>query len=199
MSNITLGSDALTTSTKFTYLGSIKTQKLSLDGERSCRIRKAATTFGRLSGRVWNNCKLTTKTIVLVFQSCILSTLLYGSESWALYSKQEKRLSSFYMRNLRNLLNIRWQDEVTNSEVLARAGLISIPESLRRSRRRWLGHVKRMAPETLPRQVLHGELATGTKTVGKPKLRYKDVCRATLNDFHIEIDSCQYMSHGRNL
>lgn len=199
MPNITLGSDALTTSSNFTYLGSVITQNLSLDDELSCRIGKAATTFGRLSGRVWNNHKLTTKTKVLVFQSCILSTLLYGSETWTLYSKQEKRLCTFYMRNLRKLLNIKWQDKVTNTEVLARAGLPSMPELLRKSRLRWLGHVNRMAPERLPRQVLYGELATGTRAVGRPKLRYKDVCKATLKDFHIEINSWQNISLDRNL
>ena len=38
--NITLGSDALTTSSKFTYLGSIITQNLSQDDEPSCRVGK---------------------------------------------------------------------------------------------------------------------------------------------------------------
>ena len=56
-----------------------------------------------------------------------------------------------------------------------------------------------MALERLPRQVLYGDLATGTRTVGRPKLRHENVCKATLIYFHIEIDSWQNMSLDRNL
>ena len=51
-----------------------------------------------------------------------------------------------------------------------------------------MGHVSRMDPERLPRQVLRGELSVGTRPVGRPKLRYKDVSKPTLKDFHIDTD-----------
>ena len=50
---------------EFTFLGSTITDNLSLDTELNERIGKAATTLGRLTTRVWENPKLTTKTKML--------------------------------------------------------------------------------------------------------------------------------------
>ena len=61
---------------QFTYLGSTITDNLSLDAEIGKRIGKAATTFARLTVRVWNNSKLTVKTKMSVYNACVISTLL---------------------------------------------------------------------------------------------------------------------------
>jgi hypothetical protein len=44
------------------------------------------------------------KTKMRVYQACLLSMLLHDSESWTLYSHQERRLNAFHMRKLRGLL-----------------------------------------------------------------------------------------------
>ena len=67
---------------QFTYLGSIITDNLSLNAEIDKRIGKAATTFARLTTRVWTNPKLTVKTKMAVYSACVISTLLYKSETW---------------------------------------------------------------------------------------------------------------------
>ena len=87
------------------------------------RIGKAATTLGRLISHVWENPKLTTPTKMAVYKACIVSTLLYSSETWTTYSKQESKLNSFHMRCLRRILSIQWSDKVPNAQVLERAGL----------------------------------------------------------------------------
>jgi len=71
---------------QFTYLGSTITKNLSLDTELDKRIRKAATTLVHLTRRVWTNPKLTTKTKMAVYYACVISTLLYGSETWTTYA-----------------------------------------------------------------------------------------------------------------
>ena len=85
---------------QFTYLGSTITDNLSLDPEIDKRIGKAATTLAHLTSRVWTNPKLTMKTNMAVYNACILSTLLYGSETWTTYAHQEKRLNTFNLRSL---------------------------------------------------------------------------------------------------
>ena len=64
--------------------------------------------MAKLNKRVWNNSRLSERTKALVYQACVLSTLLYGSESWTAYARQEKRLNSFHLRSLRRLLKIKW-------------------------------------------------------------------------------------------
>ncbi|XP_063585836.1 uncharacterized protein LOC134763209 [Penaeus indicus] len=178
--SISIGDHTLEVVDKFIYLGSTISSNLSLDAELNTRIGKAATTMARLTKRVWDNTMLTTNTKMRVYQACVLSTLLYGSETWTLYSVQERRLNTFHLRCLRRLLGITWQDRVPNIDVLAKAGMPSMFAILSQRRLRWLGHVTRMDDGRIPKDMLFGELATGTRSTGRPALRYKDVCKRDL-------------------
>jgi len=162
---------------EFTYLGSTISSNLSLDAELNKRIGKSATALARLGKRVWDNSMLTINTKIAVYRACVLSTLLYGSEAWTLYSRQERRLNTFHMRCLRRILGISWQDRVPNKDVLAQAGMLSMFALLTQRRLRWLGHVSRMDDGRIAKDVLYGELATGSRPAGRPVLRYKDVVK----------------------
>jgi len=177
---IKIGDHTLEAVQDFTYLGLTISSNLSLDKELSVRIGKAATAMARLKRRVWDNTMLTINTKMMVYRACVLSTLLYGSEAWTVYTRQEKRLSAFHMRCLRRLLRITWQDRITNIDVLSRAGMPSMYTILTQRRLRWLGHVCRMEDGRIPKDILYGELTTGTRPRGRPVLRYKDVCKQDL-------------------
>ena len=51
-------------------------------------------------------------------------------------------------------MDIRWQDEVTNLQVLDRANAVSIEALLLKAQLRWTGHVIRMEASRMPRQIL---------------------------------------------
>ena len=55
---------------------------VNLDSELNSRIGKAAGTMAKLNSRVWNNSKLTENTKLRIYQACVLSSLLYRSETW---------------------------------------------------------------------------------------------------------------------
>ena len=183
---------------QFTYLGSTITDNLSLDVEINKRIGKAVTTLGRLTSRVWENPKLTIATKMSVYNACVVSTLLYGSESWTTYAKQEHKLNSFHTRSLRRILGISWTDRVTNAEVLSRAGLPTMYTLLRQRRLRWLGHVRRMQDGRIPKDVLYGELSTGKRALGRPKLRFKDVCKRDMKALDICPETWEEKADDRN-
>ena len=144
------------------------------------RIGKAWAAMARLTKRVWENTMLFIKTKTQVYQACVLSTLLYGSESWTLYTRQERRLNTFHLRCLRRILGISWQNHIPNNEVLARAGTLSMYTLQTKRRLRWLGQVTRMHDGRLPKDILYGELATGSRPTGRPTLCYKDVLKRDL-------------------
>ena len=73
----------------FTYLGSTISNNLSFDAELNTRIAKASIAMACLAERMWDNTVLTLNTKMKVYQACVLSTLLYGSEAWTLYTWQE--------------------------------------------------------------------------------------------------------------
>jgi hypothetical protein len=54
---------------QFTYKASLINNKLPLDQEINIRIGKAATTMNRLTKKVWDNKKLTTKTKIIVYKA----------------------------------------------------------------------------------------------------------------------------------
>ena len=91
---------------EFTYLGATVTDKLSLDSELNKRIGKASSVMSKLSKKIWENKNLSTHTKMSVYQACVLSVLLYGSETWSLYSIQEEKLNVFHHRCLSRILAI---------------------------------------------------------------------------------------------
>ena len=170
----------------FVYLGSAISDTLSLDAELNRRIGKAATTMTRLTKKAWNNSKLTMHTKIQIYTACVVSTLLYGSESWTLRARQERKLNAFHMRSLRRILNMTWQDKVPNNTVLEKAGCTSMFMLLKQRRMRWLGHGVRMDDGRIPKDLLYGELVQGKRSTGRPQLRFKDVCKRDLKALKID-------------
>ena len=182
----------------FVYLGSTISDSLSVNPEINRRIGKAVSTMSRLTKRVWTNNKLTEHTKVQVYRACVVSTLLYGSETWTLHAGQERRLNSFHMRCLRRIFNINWQDRISNNAVLERAGVPSLHTLLKQRRMRWLGHLVRMEDGRIPKDLLYGELAQGTRSTGRPQLRFKDVCKRDLKALNIDLTTWETSASDRS-
>ena len=127
-----------------------------------------------------------------------MTTLLYGSESWTVYSRHARKLNHFHTTCLRRIMGIKWQDRVTDTEVLERAGLSSINTILMQTQLRWAGHVARMPDHRLPKQLLFGELTEGKRNAGGPKKRFKDTLKTSLRAFGINTTSWEKTAEDRN-
>lgn len=182
----------------FTYLGSCVTDNLSLDTEINRRMGKAAATMARLNNRVWLNPRLTTSTKTKVYNACVLSTLLYGAESWPIYASQEDKLNAFHLRCLRRLLGITWRDHIPNTEVLRRTKALSLYSTMAKRRLRWLGHVRRMDDGRIPKDLLYGELEQGKRKTGRPLLRFSDTCKRDMKAFNIATDRWENLANDRS-
>ena len=77
---------------------------------------------------------------------------------------------------------------VPNKDVLERAGFPSMFVMLSQ-RLCWLCHIRRMEDGCLPKDVLYGELASGSRPFGRPMLCYKDVCKRDMKYAKINPDS----------
>ena len=84
-------------------------------------------------------------------------------------------------------------------EVLQQVGMTSMMSILRERRLRWLGHVRRMDPGRIPKDLLYGQLAVGTRPTGRPCLRYKDVCKRDLKQCQIDVLSWERLAEDRAL
>ncbi|GFO08688.1 hypothetical protein PoB_003519300 [Plakobranchus ocellatus] len=80
--HILINSSELKSTPQFTYLGCTISSDARLDKEIDNRLARANSSFGRLYKRVWNNKSLKIKTKIQVYKAVVLTTLLYGSETW---------------------------------------------------------------------------------------------------------------------
>ena len=150
----------------FKYLGSIVTSDNSADAEITARIAKATAAFGRLTKRLWNNRNIRVDTKVSVYKAAVVTSLLFGCETWTLKKAHLARLERFHQSCLRKIARIRWFHKVTNYEVLERCKARSIEYMMQSAILRWTGHVTRMSNDRIPKRLLYSRLATGKGTKG---------------------------------
>lgn len=182
----------------FTYLGSNVATDCSLDTEITSRIAKATQAFGALHSKLWNKRGIRCQTKLQVYQSVVLSTLLYASETWTYYRRHIRMLDRFHQSCLRKILHIRWQDRISDVEVLQRANTTGIEAMLMKVQLRWAGHVVRMDDKRLPKQVFYSQIKNAKREPGGQKQRYKDNLKATLKTCQINITNWEDLSRDRS-
>ncbi|KAK3874529.1 hypothetical protein Pcinc_020547 [Petrolisthes cinctipes] len=195
--NTTINEHTLEEVDQFSYLESILTSTPTCKKDVENRIRAAPSAYGRLSCRVFNNHALTMATKIMVFQAIVLSTLLYAYETWTLYRSDIQSLERFQQYKLRQILKIPWESHTTNIAVLNQASVTSVEATIIHHRLRWAGHVQRMEPFRLPKIMLYGELANGTRPRGAPELRYKDQLTRILALTNIDPSSWEQTARDR--
>ncbi|BHF66055.1 hypothetical protein SprV_0200906900 [Sparganum proliferum] len=90
----------------FPYLGSTLSRNTKIDDEVANRISKPSQAFGRLQSTVWNRHGLQLSTKLKMYKAVILPTLLYGAETWTVYTKQARRLNHFHLSCLCRILRL---------------------------------------------------------------------------------------------
>ena len=113
-----------------TYLGSNLSFSGDLTNEIQRRINLASSAFGRLSKGVFDNQDLTIHTKIAVYNAVVISTVLYGCETWVPCSSHIRLLESFHIRHLHLILEHRCRHKVNHSEIRSWAGIPSIESML---------------------------------------------------------------------
>ena len=91
-----------------------------------------------------------------------------------LASLSEANQERFHQRCLRIILDMKWQDHVSNEEVVKRARPPSIESILLQVQLRWAGHVTRMEDVRMPKAFFLSELQEGKRDRGAPRKRHRD-------------------------
>nr|VZI29617.1 unnamed protein product [Spirometra erinaceieuropaei] len=170
----------------FPYLGSTLCRNTKINDEVARRISKASQAFGRLQSPIWNRHDLQMSPKLKIYKAIILPTLLYGAETWAVYTRQARRLNHSHPSFLRRILRLNWQDRISDTDVLKRAGILSIYAMLRQKQLRWSGHLVRMDDERLPKRLFYGDVATDSRRQGGQIRRYKDTLKSSLKRLQIK-------------
>ena len=161
------------------------------------RINLASSAFGRLSKRVFGNQNLTILTKIVVYNAVVVSTILYGCETWVPYRHHIRLLVSFHIRHLQLILGLRWWHIVTHSEIRSRAGIPTIESMLLHCQLRWLGHVIRKPHSRLPHCMLYGQLKLGRRSVGGQNKHFKDHIKSILKRCNITFSRLETLASER--
>ena len=163
---------------------------MTLDVEK--RIAQASRAFGALRKSVLLDSDLNISTKCKVYQACVLSVLLYGSECWTLLKKNLRKLDSFHNRCVRTIMGIsnkqQWSERITSLEIRQRWGDPETAEmKVMKRRLEWLGHLARMPDHRIPKICLFSWLSQ-PRPRGGPRLRWRDVIRKDLKVIGVSED-----------
>ena len=153
-STITIDDKPLVNVEHFQYLESTISCNGSLDREIDARISKASQALVSLRNRVLSEHSIRLSTKLKVYNAVVLPSLLYVCETLRLYCRHMKKLEFFHMWVLRSILGIRWQDHITNLEVLDQVKSTSIEATIIKAQLQWVGHVIRMEECRMPRRLM---------------------------------------------
>ena len=137
-------------------------------------------------------------TKIQVYRAFVIPTLLYGAETWVLYQKQIRLLVWFHQRCLHFILGIKWQDYMSNEEVLKPASLLSIESILLQVQLSWACHVTRMEDVYMPKAVFFSKLHEGKRDSCAPRNCYKDQPKRQLAQVGINCQSWQQEASDRD-
>jgi len=160
---------------------------------------KVSVAFGRLREKLWNNNDVTIRVKCQVYRAIVLTTLLYSSKSWMLYTSQVRKLNSFMMKQLKSIMKFKWWQKISSTKILQRAKLTPIYNQVIICNFKWVGHIARMDEHRLPKQTLFFQLVSGHKKRGRPKLRYKDTIQRNLKEKSIEVKNWYNLAQNRAL
>ena len=192
---VTVNGEDLPTTEEFTYLGSTVRHDGGADSDIKNRLSKARNSF-RMLNNVWKSSQYSNKTKIKLYQSCVLSTLLYGSECWRMTESDLNKLSTFHTKNLRRILRIFWPVTISNHELLARCNQDSMETIIKRRRWRWIGHVCRREQDNLTRTALHWT-PEGKRKRGRPKNTWRRTVEGELKTLHHTWGTIQKLAQNR--
>ncbi|KAA3671148.1 uncharacterized protein DEA37_0010594 [Paragonimus westermani] len=69
---------------------------------------------------------------------------------------------------------------------MRRAGTDGMEAMLMLNQLRWLGHVRRLGDDRIPKQLMYGQVKSGRRNPGGQKRRYQDVVQVSLSRHNIE-------------
>ena len=92
------------------------------------------------------------ETKLKIFKSNVITSLLYGFETWRMNKRDATKLD--VSQSLRRLMKIYLPMRISNKEIRKRANISTISEQIFRQRWKFIGHVLRIEPNKHPKTIL---------------------------------------------
>jgi hypothetical protein len=154
---------------QFTYLGCSISYQFS--NEVELKLAKLLQLIGTVKRTIFR--KVRTETILKLYSTLVLPTLVYESENWTLPASQRRRIEAAEMKLLRPLAGHTVNDHRTNDSTRRKVQTECILDKVDKYRRNWLLHLQRMPQNRIPLKSYRCS-PQGKRTVGRPKKRWRE-------------------------
>ncbi|KAK7896322.1 hypothetical protein WMY93_021647 [Mugilogobius chulae] len=168
-----VGGESLPQVEEFKYLGVLFTSEGRMEREIDRRIGAASAVMRSLYRTVVVKKELSRKAKLSIYRSIYVPTLTYGHELWVMTERTRSRIQAVEMSFLRRVAGRSLRDRVRSSVTREELGVEPLLLHVERSQLRWLGHLFRMPPGRLPREVFRA-CPTGRRPRGRPRTRWRD-------------------------
>ncbi|KAI3363818.1 hypothetical protein L3Q82_001417 [Scortum barcoo] len=158
---------------EFKYLGVLFTSEGKMEREIDRRIGAASAVMRSVYRTVVVKKELSRKAKLSIYRSIYVPTLTYGHELWVMTERTRSRIQAAEMSFLRRVAGRSLRDRVRSSVTREELGVEPLLLRIERSQLRWLGHLFRMPPGRLPREVFQA-CPTGRRPRGRPRTRWRD-------------------------
>jgi hypothetical protein len=136
------------------------------------------------------------RTKLRIFETNVKSVLLYGSETWKQTKKNEQDLQAFINKCLRQILNIRWPERITNTELWRRTNQTPIVQTIKQRKWHWIGHFLRR-PQNITKQALDWN-PQGKRKRGRPMTTWRRTLEVELRSIRMSWGEAKKAAHDRN-
>ena len=106
---------------------------MSDDAEIKSRLSKVSQVV-RMLKSIWMAGRLSLQTKLRLFKNNVLTSLLYGAESWKMTKTIGKKLEVFQRRCLRRVVDVRWSNTISNEDLYSMTPTRPITDKIRRRR-----------------------------------------------------------------
>ena len=178
--NIELNGQPISCTSSFTYLGSIVTSDGGAEQEVKTRLGKARSAFQRLRN-IWKSTSISRHTKVKIYNSCVISVLLYGAECWRMTERDLQKLSGFHNICLRKIMRVFWPRKITNEDLHKALKCTDMETILLRRRWGWLGHVLRKPSDDMTKVALKWT-PEGKRRRGRPKTTWRRTMESEIKE-----------------
>ena len=183
--SITLGGHTLEVVDTFCYLGDTVSAGGGCKHGTIARARSAWGKFRELLPLLTNR-YINIKTRGKIFNVCVRSVLLYGSECWAMRKEDKARLERNDRAMLRWICGVKISGRVSLDSLYQRLGIAPLTTLLRSRRLRWFRHVSHS--DGWINQCRNFDVR-GKRGKGRPRKSWNDVIQDDINSWNLNKDN----------
>ena len=131
-----------------------------------------------------------------LFNSNVISVLLYGCQSWRVNKNYMYKLDLFQTKCLRMICNISWPNKISNEDLYRRTHYLPISCNIQKHRMRWLCHVLWMSLDHISMLALRWT-PTGKISKGRSKTTWRRSIKAELSNMGLTMGEAEVIAQDR--